>query len=270
MSSKSHSQGEEGVFFGMSPLVRRVRCSPQQPRVLAVRDRRRRSTKRRSPSSTRGCRAARAASSPARRRTSTRSARGLEQLGICTRRATSRGALMFRTAEEMYLYGGIFDPPRVLDHTDQLIDAALADGFTGLRLTARADARSRRRPSGRRSSGTKRWSTSASRAVRWPACAATRGRIVPAAARARRAAHAPDRDRARRGVREPVLRAPGDRPLATTTRRGIDWQFRQLRVQQRARQHLEGTRSSAVAAAAELAAELHHLRSGQKKPTKPD
>ena len=50
----------------------------------------------------------------------------------------------------------------------------------------------------------------------------------------------------------------------------IDWQFRQLRVGQRARQHLEGTRSSAVAAAAELAAELHHLRSGQKKPTRPD
>jgi hypothetical protein len=50
----------------------------------------------------------------------------------------------------------------------------------------------------------------------------------------------------------------------------IDWQFRQLRVGQRARQHLEGTRSSAVAAAAELAAELHHLRSGEKRPTRPD
>ena len=50
----------------------------------------------------------------------------------------------------------------------------------------------------------------------------------------------------------------------------LDWQFRQLRVGQRARQHLEGTRSSAVAAAAQLAAELHHLRSGQLKPAKPD
>ena len=56
--------------------------------------------------------------------------------GICTRRATARGALQFRTVEEMYLYGGIFDPPRALDHTDALIDEALVDGFTGLRLTA--------------------------------------------------------------------------------------------------------------------------------------
>jgi hypothetical protein len=50
----------------------------------------------------------------------------------------------------------------------------------------------------------------------------------------------------------------------------LDWQFRQLRVQQRARQHLEASRTSAVAAAAELAAELHHLRSGSPKPSKPD
>ena len=49
----------------------------------------------------------------------------------------------------------------------------------------------------------------------------------------------------------------------------LDWQFRQLRVHHRTRQHLEGTRSSAVAAAAELAGELHHLRSGREKPTKP-
>ena len=50
----------------------------------------------------------------------------------------------------------------------------------------------------------------------------------------------------------------------------LDWQFRQLRVHNRTRQHLEGTRSSAVAAAAELAVELHHLRSGREKPSKPD
>ena len=62
--------------------------------------------------------------------------RSLEDLGICTRRATARGALQYRTVEEVYLYGGIFDPPRALDHTDALIDAALVDGFTGLRLTA--------------------------------------------------------------------------------------------------------------------------------------
>ena len=56
---------------------------------------------------------------------------------------------------------------------------------------------------------------------------------------------------------------------ATTAAPALDWQFRQLRVQHRARQHLEGTRESAVAAAAELAAELHQLRSSLAEP-KPD
>lgn len=195
-------------------------------------------------------------------------ARGLEQHGICARRATSRGALMFRTAEEMYLYGGIFDAPRVLDHTDQLIDAALTDGFTGLRLTgelthvpaegewqkmvwyeAMVNERFARRPM--------------SGLCRYPRT------IVPAA-------------RVRDVLRtHPVAIVRGEacenpfyeRPeivLSDDNETRIDWQFRQLRVGQRARQHLEGTRSSAVAAAAELAAELHHLRSGQKRPTRPD
>ena len=62
--------------------------------------------------------------------------RGLEELGICTRRATSRGALQFRSVEEIYVHDGKFDPPRALDKTDALIDEALGDGFTGLRHSA--------------------------------------------------------------------------------------------------------------------------------------
>ena len=64
-----------------------------------------------------------------------------------------------------------------------------------------------------------------------------------------------------------------ERPEIVLSRRRetrLDWQFRQLRVQQRTRQHLEGTRSSAVAAAAELAGELHHLRSGRGRPSRTD
>ena len=65
-----------------------------------------------------------------------RSGAGLEELGSAPDGRRARGALQFRTVEEIYLYGGIFDPPRALDHTDALIDEALVDGFTGLRLTA--------------------------------------------------------------------------------------------------------------------------------------
>src|SRR5262245_35481543 len=62
--------------------------------------------------------------------------RGLEELGICTRRASARGALEFRAVEEIYMPDGYFDPPRALDRTDAMIDEALVDGFTGLRLSA--------------------------------------------------------------------------------------------------------------------------------------
>ena len=57
--------------------------------------------------------------------------------------------------------------------------------------------------------------------------------------------------------------------LSDDSRTRLDWQFRQLRVQHRALQHLEGTREMAVAAAAELAAQLHQLRSHLAK-SKPD
>jgi hypothetical protein len=193
---------------------------------------------------------------------------GLEQLGICTRRATSRGALLFRTVEEMYLYGGIFDPPRVLDHTDQMIDAALVDGFTGLRLTAELtripaqaewqkivwyEAMTNERFARRPVAGLCRYPRSMIPAVRVRDILRTHPTAI---------------------VRGETCENPFyERPeivLSDDTETRIDWQFRQLRVHQRTRQHLEGTRSLAVAAAAELAAELHHLRSGLNKPTKPD
>src|SRR5262245_54989277 len=41
--------------------------------------------------------------------------RGLEEQGICTRRARARGALQFRSVEEIYFPDGFFDPPRTLD-----------------------------------------------------------------------------------------------------------------------------------------------------------
>ena len=194
--------------------------------------------------------------------------RGLEELGICTRRASSRGALMYRTVEEVYLYGGVFDPPRALDHTDALIDAALLDGFTGLRITAELT----------RIPADGEWQ----KIVWFEAMINERFARRPIASLCRYPRELIPAERVRDVLRtHPVAIVRGEscenpfyqRPeivLRGDEETLLDWQFRQLRVHQRNRQHLEGMRSSAVAAAAELAAELHQLRSGQPKPTKPD
>jgi hypothetical protein len=194
--------------------------------------------------------------------------RGLEELGICTRRATSRGALLYRTVEEVYLYGGIFDPPRALDHTDALIDASLTDGFAGLRITAELT----------RIPAQGEWQK-----IMWyDAMINERFARRPVATLCRYPRAMIPALRVRDVLRtHPVAIVRGEscenpfyeRPeivLNGDAETLVDWQFRQLRVQQRARQHLEASRSSAVAAAAELAAELHHLRAGHEKPTKPD
>jgi hypothetical protein len=194
--------------------------------------------------------------------------RSLEDLGICTRRATARGALQYRTVEEVYLYGGIFDPPRALDHTDALIDAALVDGFTGLRMTAELT----------RIPAHGEWQ----KIVWYDAMVNERFARRPIALLCRYPRTMIPAERVRDVLRtHPVAIVRGEscenpfyeRPeivLRGDADALLDWQFRQLRVHQRTRQHLEGTRSSAVAAAAELAVELHHLRSGREKPSKPD
>lgn len=194
--------------------------------------------------------------------------RSLEDLGICTRRATSRGALQYRTVEEVYLYGGIFDPPRALDHTDALIDAALVDGFSGLRITAELT----------RIPAYGEWQ----KIVWYDAMVNERFARRPIALMCRYPRTMIPAERVRDVLRtHPVAIVRGEtcenpfyeRPeivLRGDAETLLDWQFRQLRVHHRTRQHLEGTRSSAVAAAAELAVQLHNLRSGREKPTKPD
>jgi hypothetical protein len=194
--------------------------------------------------------------------------RSLEDLGICTRRATARGALQYRTVEEVYLYGGIFDPPRALDHTDALVDAALVDGFSGLRMTAELT----------RIPAQGEWQ----KIVWFDAMVNERFARRPIALMCRYPRTMIPAERVRDVLRtHPVAIVRGEscenpfyeRPeivLRGDAETLLDWQFRQLLVHQRKRQHLEGTRSSAVAAAAELAVELHHLRSGRERPSKPD
>jgi len=193
---------------------------------------------------------------------------GLEEHGICTRRAAARGALQFRSVEEIYFPDGTFEPERSLDFTDRLIDEALVDGFTGLRLTAELT----------RIPVYTEWQ----KIVWYEAMINERFARRPVAGLCRYPRTLIPADRVRDLLRtHPVAIVRGEscdnpfyeRPeivLSGDSETRLDWQLRQLRVQQRNREHLEGTRASAVAAAAELAAELHHLRSGRERPTKPD
>jgi len=196
--------------------------------------------------------------------------RGLEELGICTRRATARGSLQFRSLEEIYYPDGSFEPPRSLDYTDGLIDEALVDGFTGLRMSAELthipahddwkkivwyeamiNERFARRP--------------ISFLCRYPRQLIPAERICdllrthPLAIVRGESCDNPFYER-------PEMVLSDDKDGRTR----LDWQLRQLRVQQRTRQQLEDMCVSAVTAAAELAVELQHLRSGRDRPTKPD
>jgi MEDS: MEthanogen/methylotroph, DcmR Sensory domain len=191
----------------------------------------------------------------------------LELLGICSRKAIARSALTFATPEEIYFDRGVFDGDRTLARYDQQIDRALAEGFVGLRTTAELHML----PD----------DTEWRRIVQYEAQVNEHFARRPVSGLCRYATSLVSPDRVRDVLRThpvAVLRGEGcdnpfyERPelvLSDDSRTRLDWQFRQLRVQHRARLHLEGTRESAVAAAAELAAELHQLRSHLAK-SKPD
>jgi len=55
--------------------------------------------------------------------------------GVDGEAAIARGQLIFRTAQETYLPDGRFDPDRMLALLQAETEGALADGFTGLRIT---------------------------------------------------------------------------------------------------------------------------------------
>jgi hypothetical protein len=194
--------------------------------------------------------------------------RGLEQLGICTRRAAARGSLQCRSAEELYFPDGRFEPSRSLDIVDRLIDDAVVDGFTGLRLSAELT----------RIPLHDEW-----RKIVWyDAMLNERFARRPVAHMCRYPRSLIPAERVRDLLRtHPVAMVRGEacenpfyeRPdivlcESDDSQTRLDWQLRQLRVHQRARQHLEEMRVSAVAAAAQLAVELQHLRSGLEKPGK--
>jgi hypothetical protein len=193
--------------------------------------------------------------------------RGLEALGICTRRARARGALQMLGVEDVYLHDGEFEPSHALDRIDALIDDSLGEGFTGLRLTAELtyvpDHASWQKMMWYEATVNERFARRPIAGM----CRYARTAVLPERVRDLLRTHPTAIVRGESCV-NPFYERP-EIVLSNDSQARLEWQFRQLRVQQRALQHLEGTRTSAVAAAAELAGELHHLRSGHK-PTRPD
>lgn len=183
----------------------------------------------------------------------------LKDAGTCSLRAESRGALVFRTPEEYYLQDGAFVPEVVLGRIDRDIEAALADGFTGLSATG----------------GTMTVpSDEVWRQIVWyEAQINERFARLPFVGLCRYPRTIVPPHRVQDVLRtHPVAIVRGEtcdnpfyeRPelvLSNDSQSRVDWQLRQLRVQHRVQRRLEDKTTSAVTAAVELAAELETLRS---------
>jgi hypothetical protein len=183
----------------------------------------------------------------------------LEENGICSLRAESRGALLYMTREEAYLDKGAFDPNVVLGRIERWINESLGDGFTGLCATGElVDVPS-----------DDLW-----RQIVWyeaqineyfsrlPLVGLCRyGRATIPAHRVQDVL----RNHPIAIVRgetcdNPFYERP-DVALSSDSGARLDWQLRQLRIVNRVQRQLEGKTASAVTAAVELATELETLRS---------
>ncbi len=191
----------------------------------------------------------------------------LEEQGLCSLRAESRGALIFRTPEDQYLTNGVFDANAVLARLDRDISDALGDGFTGLGATSELmDVPS-----------DEVW-----REIVWyeaqinenfarlPLTSLCRyPRMVVPASRVQDVL----RTHPIAVVRDETCDNPFyERPalaLSDDSRARVDWQLRQLRVHNRVQRRLEDKTASAVTAAVALATELETLRSTLRDSRQP-
>jgi hypothetical protein len=183
----------------------------------------------------------------------------LEEQGICSLRAESRGALMFSTREDEYLTNGVFDPNAVLARIERHLNQALSDGFTGLCATGElmdvpSDAV---------------W-----REIVWYEAQVNEDFArLPFTGLCRYPRMVVPANRVQDVLRtHPIAVVRGEtcdnafyeRPavaLSDDSRARLDWQLRQLRVHNRVQRRLEDKTTSAVTAAVALATELETLRS---------
>ncbi len=182
----------------------------------------------------------------------------LEAAGICVSRALSRRSVLFSTREDAYLKDGAFHPQLVLDHIEQQVRDAVADGFSGLYATGELVYE----PAG------EDWR----RIVWYEAQINDAFARLPFAALCRYPRSVVPAERVRDVLRtHPVAVVRGESctnpfyertelSLSDDSQARLDWQLRQLRVQNRTERRLEEQTYSAVTAAAELATQLEALR----------
>jgi MEDS: MEthanogen/methylotroph, DcmR Sensory domain len=183
----------------------------------------------------------------------------LEERGICSPQAESRGALLFMTREAAYLENGSFDPNVVLGRIERFITEALADGFTGLCATGDLIENP---------------SDDLWRQIVWyeaqvnehfsrlpfvGLCRYPRTTVPPHRVQDVLRNH-PIAIVRGESCDNPFYERP-DLALSDDSEARVDWQLRQLRVVNRVQRQLEGKTASAVTAAVELATELETLRS---------
>ena len=188
----------------------------------------------------------------------------LEQLGICSKRAGARGALVFRTTAEAYFTDGVFDPEVLLDRTEAQIDEALRSGFTGLRRTGEMHEVPTEELWRKTIWYESRVNEHFARRPFSALCRYSRAAVSPERIRDLLRAHPVAIVRGE-ACDNPFYERP-ELALSDDGQARLNWQLRQLLVQHRARRRLETKSMSAVAAAAELAAELSELRSSLGLP----
>jgi hypothetical protein len=190
----------------------------------------------------------------------------LEENGICSLRAESRGALLYMTSEQVYLENGTFDANVVLGRIERFIGEALSDGFTGLCATGELmDVPS-----------DDLW-----RQIVWyeaqvnehfsrlplvGLCRYPRSTVPPHRVQDVLRNH-PIAIVRGETCENPFYERP-DVSLSDDTGARLDWQLRQLRIVNRVQRQLEGKTASAVTAAVELATELETLRAALRSTEK--
>ena len=190
----------------------------------------------------------------------------LETLGICSRRAVQREALAFRSLEEAYMDAGKFDPPALLDRTHELIDDALAHGFTGVRRTGELGAAPDDDTWNKIVWYEARVNEHFARRPFWALCRYSRSAVSSDHVNHLLRSHPFAIVRGEK-CENPFYERP-ELALSNDSETRLNWRLRQLLEQNRAKRYLEGKTAAAVAAATELAIELSALRSGEPRQSK--
>ena len=188
----------------------------------------------------------------------------VEAAGICLTQARSRGRLLFLTREEAYFTDGVFEPSVVLERIESYIRGAMADGFTGLYATGElvhvpAEDVWRRIV----------WyeaqiNESFARMPVTSLCRYPRAVVPPCRVQDVLRTHPVAMVRGE-SCKNPFYE-PSQLAVSDDCQERLDWQLRQLRLQNRLERRLQDQTTSAVNAAVELTIQIEALRAKLQTP----